>query len=314
MTSTLHDFEPFGVEIVPLSASSNTHRYTGQERDVLDVASNATVDNMHFRFMGVGLGRFMRPDNVNGSPGNPQSWNLYAYVRGNPVGFNDPTGHLPNPGSVGTEESHSPGAAPDMGLTTWWLHEAESSESLVHQVEIQMQTTITYYRNGNPEKSVTINWSETMLVSKSGGIVEGSWMANGAQVGRVEGDKRLTESQMKTMSRSAEAILGVSESRPMAILYLAIGMKETLLGIARPAGACADPINNPTSVDSTVHPVTSDINQNVRTGYSILKGSLSNWASGRTLDALHGYNPSPQYNLDVLRSATEAYEAFKMTH
>jgi RHS repeat-associated protein len=93
-TRSLHDYEPFGVEIVPLQTSSNTHRYTGQERDVLDAASNSTMDYMHFRYLGVGLGRFMRPDNINGSMGNPQSWNLYSYVHGNPVNFNDPTGHM----------------------------------------------------------------------------------------------------------------------------------------------------------------------------------------------------------------------------
>ena len=35
----------------------------------------------------------MKPDNVTGSPMNPQNWNLYSYVRGNPVNFNDSTGH-----------------------------------------------------------------------------------------------------------------------------------------------------------------------------------------------------------------------------
>ena len=50
-------------------------------------------NRMHYRYYGNTLGRFMRPDNVNGNPMNPQSWNLYSYVHGNPVNFNDPTGH-----------------------------------------------------------------------------------------------------------------------------------------------------------------------------------------------------------------------------
>jgi RHS repeat-associated protein len=39
-------------------------------------------------------GRFMRPDPFGGSSnsGNPQSWNSYAYVLGDPVNLNDPTG------------------------------------------------------------------------------------------------------------------------------------------------------------------------------------------------------------------------------
>jgi hypothetical protein len=52
---------------------------------------------MHFRYYSAGLGRFMRPDNVSGNMTNPQSWNLYSYVVGNPVNFNDPTGHGPMP-------------------------------------------------------------------------------------------------------------------------------------------------------------------------------------------------------------------------
>jgi RHS repeat-associated protein len=85
-----HDYEPFGVEIAPsTNVAENTHQYTGQERDAA-----TQMDYMHFRYYGSNLGRFMKPDNVMGTAMNPQDWNLYSYVHGNPVNFNDPTGHL----------------------------------------------------------------------------------------------------------------------------------------------------------------------------------------------------------------------------
>ncbi len=55
---------------------------------------------MHARFYGSSIGRFMRPDPINGSPANPQSWNLYAYVQNNPVNYNDPTGMVVRLGST----------------------------------------------------------------------------------------------------------------------------------------------------------------------------------------------------------------------
>ncbi len=131
---SLHDYEPFGVEIVPLQASLNTHRYTGHERDVLNASSNATMDYMHARYYGSNLGRFMRPDNgVDQNPMNPQSWNLYAYVNNNPVNLNDPTGHYA--GGAGDSNifsaANSTGAewdgGQDAGIALMFSHEYDGT-------------------------------------------------------------------------------------------------------------------------------------------------------------------------------------------
>ena len=90
VASSTHDYEPFGVEITPADSCDNTHKFTGHERDV-----ETGNDYMHFRFYGASIGRFQKPDSNFDSPiANPQGWNLYSYVKGNPVNFNDPTGHM----------------------------------------------------------------------------------------------------------------------------------------------------------------------------------------------------------------------------
>lgn len=86
------DYEPYGVMLprttsADIEESSTRVRFTGQERD-----SFTSFDYMHARFYGSSIGRFMRPDPINGNPADPQSWNLYAYVRNNPVNATDPTG------------------------------------------------------------------------------------------------------------------------------------------------------------------------------------------------------------------------------
>ena len=61
--------------------------FTSYERD-----SESGNDYAMGRYYLVSFGRFCSADPVFGSPGDPQSWNRYVYVRDNPVNMTDPSG------------------------------------------------------------------------------------------------------------------------------------------------------------------------------------------------------------------------------
>ena len=63
-------------------------RSTGKERD-----TESGNDDFGDRYYGSSMGRFLSPDvGVDQHPADPQSWNLYAYVRNNPLKLVDPSG------------------------------------------------------------------------------------------------------------------------------------------------------------------------------------------------------------------------------
>jgi RHS repeat-associated protein len=64
--------------------------FTGKERD-----SESGLDNFGARYNASTMGRFMTPDPVHIMKRkllDPQQWNMYSYVRNNPLRFIDPTG------------------------------------------------------------------------------------------------------------------------------------------------------------------------------------------------------------------------------
>jgi RHS repeat-associated protein len=63
-------------------------RSTGKERD-----AESGLDYFGARYYGSALGRFTSPDDGSDQhPEDPQSWNLYGYVRNNPLKNTDPSG------------------------------------------------------------------------------------------------------------------------------------------------------------------------------------------------------------------------------
>ena len=68
---------------------SQNYRFTGKEHD-----AESGLENFEARYDASSIGRFMTPDDGSDqSVGDPQSWNLYAYVRNQPLRYVDPTGH-----------------------------------------------------------------------------------------------------------------------------------------------------------------------------------------------------------------------------
>jgi RHS repeat-associated protein len=64
-------------------------KFTGKERD-----TESGNDYFGARYYGSNMGRFMSPDDDSDQiPGDPQSWDLYSYVRNNPLVNTDPDGH-----------------------------------------------------------------------------------------------------------------------------------------------------------------------------------------------------------------------------
>jgi RHS repeat-associated protein len=81
---------PFGeVRSGDLEALPTDHGFTGHKHEAAELG----LIFMEARFYVPGLGRFLSADILVPNPADPQSYNRYAYVLNNPLGFSDPTGH-----------------------------------------------------------------------------------------------------------------------------------------------------------------------------------------------------------------------------
>src|SRR5439155_7306015 len=91
------DFYPWGGELQFVNNDPNDYKFTGKERDV-----ESGLDYFGARYYSNGLGRFITPDWAAKAAAvpyadfaDPQSLNLYTYVRNLPTSKADPDGHCP---------------------------------------------------------------------------------------------------------------------------------------------------------------------------------------------------------------------------
>jgi RHS repeat-associated protein len=85
-----HAYWAYGGEI-GTDCGAERMKFTGHERD--NQCSAGMLDYMHARYYSPIVGKFLGIDPGRGTDAlTPQSWNLYAYTRNNPIRFSDDTG------------------------------------------------------------------------------------------------------------------------------------------------------------------------------------------------------------------------------
>ena len=109
-----------------------TVKFTSKERD-----SETGLDFFGARYMSSAEGRFTSPDRpfVDQHPQDPQSWNLYAYVRSNPLALVDPSGLACVVGPGGTETDDKSG-----GQSCADAHKAENNNQASATANAQAPT------------------------------------------------------------------------------------------------------------------------------------------------------------------------------
>ena len=106
------DFLPFGEELTALDTSQRSstvgyaadsvrQKFTSYERD-----NETKLDYAKARMFGSGFGRFTSPDDFRNDTNTiePASWNLYVYVRNNPLKYIDSTGESVDGTGLSDEE------------------------------------------------------------------------------------------------------------------------------------------------------------------------------------------------------------------
>jgi RHS repeat-associated protein len=81
-------YTAFGETRSSYGSPASDYRYTGQREE-----SEIGLYFYNARFYDAALARFISADTIVPQPGDPLAWDRYAYVRNNPIKYNDPSGH-----------------------------------------------------------------------------------------------------------------------------------------------------------------------------------------------------------------------------
>lgn len=160
------DYYPYGREVFLNSSDSNHYHFTGKERD-----SETGNDYFGARYYASSMGRFMSPDWASkpeavpySSLSDPQTLNLYGYMRNNPLGGTDKDGHCGQQQSGGT-------TCPNVTVTV----KADADPHVMHNqqpnpdvAKVGTTTTVTVSSGGQPVAGAKVQESPSTTNNLTG--------------------------------------------------------------------------------------------------------------------------------------------------
>jgi RHS repeat-associated protein len=175
------DFYPWGGELPMTSSDSNHYKFTGKERD-----GETNIDYFGARFYSAALGRFMTPD-WSEKPvtvpyadlSDPQTLNLYSYVRNSPVARFDADGHFRTSASNAAEEPCPDGTNDCNEEQVTFYNETRIAWNDKNNTATLTQTSTT--KTVNADGTVTYNMTTTTAVYSTAAKHEGEFITGSVQ-------------------------------------------------------------------------------------------------------------------------------------
>ena len=190
---------PFGDWLTCSGTDVSPMHFTGKERD-----SESNLDNFGARYDSSQMGRFMSPDDpfADQHTDDPQSWNLYSYVRNNPLTFNDPDGQACVQQSDGTYKDDDSGGQSCSDAAEPQKFEVKTQAppavetflfNLFNAVDNLANDFFSPFLGGNRPSYMQNTQIGNGFVAQAGGAVGAVGAALIGPAGEAEGGVRITE-------------------------------------------------------------------------------------------------------------------------
>ena len=196
------DFMPYGEEITRSGYGQDTvrERFATYERD-----TETYLDFAQARMYSSELGRFLVPDEpfLDQWRSSPQSWNLYSYVRNNPLKLTDPSGNIVEGDDPGLWEK----------FRNWWTYGYAVSDEEIKKMADERRATLKAMKVGFENENGEIRLYDVDSMNDSQVFSLARHVADLEESGQL---RRFSESQLAEAAQNAPLVtpVGITQKPP----------------------------------------------------------------------------------------------------